>query len=430
MVKRHVISDHSIVIMIRRILVKKLTFKDLNSSKTMRNPIMFYKNLIKQQERFFQIDDFYGMGGTWVALHYDDVITILKDSRFIKDLRKFTPLHDKQHPILENPAASKLFDWLMNMPNMLTVDPPDHTRLRRLVSKAFTPRMIEDLRPRIQQIADELLVAVQEQGKMEIISDFAYPLPIIVISEMFGIPATDRSQFREWTKILMNASVDPSEGAAVTTTLEKFIQYIEALLNEKRLNPDADLISELVQTKEQEDKLSNNELLSTIWLLIIAGHETTVNLISNGVLALLQHPEQMNLLRENPSLIPSAVDELLRYSGPVMFISRLASEDMTIHGKMIRKGDLVLLSLTAANIDPQKFTYPEILNISREENNHLAFGAGIHHCLGAPLARLEGQIALGTLLQRLPNLRLAIKPDQLNYNHSKIRSLVNLPVFF
>ncbi|EJP86374.1 cytochrome P450 [Bacillus cereus] len=410
--------------------MKKLTFKDLNSPKAMRNPIMFYKNLIKQQERFFQIDDFYGMGGTWVALHYDDVITILKDSRFIKDLRKFTPLHDKQHPILENPVASKLFDWLMNMPNMLTVDPPDHTRLRRLVSKAFTPRMIEDLRPRIQQIADELLVAVQEQGKMEIISDFAYPLPIIVISEMLGIPTTDRSQFREWTKVLMNASVDPSEGAAVTTTLEKFIQYIEALLNEKRLNPDADLISELVQTKEQEDKLSNNELLSTIWLLIIAGHETTVNLISNGVLALLQHPEQMNLLRENPSLISSAVDELLRYSGPVMFISRLASEDMTIHGKMIRKGDLVLLSLTAANIDPQKFTYPEILNISREENNHLAFGAGIHHCLGAPLARLEGQIALGTLLQQLPNLRLAIKPDQLNYNHSKIRSLVNLPVFF
>ncbi|NIL34556.1 cytochrome P450, partial [Bacillus thuringiensis] len=388
--------------------MKKLTFKDFNSPETMRNPIMFYKSLIKQQEHFFQIDDFYGMGGTWVALHYDDVITILKDSRFIKDLRKFTSPHNKQHPNSENTAASKLFDWLMNMPNMLTVDPPDHTRLRRLVSKAFTPRMIEDLRPRIQQIADELLVAVQEQGKMEIISDFAYPLPIIVISEMLGIPATDRNKFREWTQILMNASVNPSQGTAVTATLEKFIQYIEVLLNEKRLNPDADLISELVQTKEQEDTLSNNELLSTIWLLIIAGHETTVNLISNSVLALLQHPEQMNLLKGNPSLIPSAVDELLRYSGPVMFISRLASEDMTIHGKRIRKGDLVLLSLTAANIDPQKFTYPETLNISREENNHLAFGAGIHHCLGAPLARLEGQIALGTLLQRLPNLRLAI----------------------
>ncbi|PGW17330.1 cytochrome P450 family protein [Bacillus cereus] len=410
--------------------MKKLTFNDLNSLETMRNPILFYKNLIEQQERFFHIDDFYGMGGAWVALHYDDVVTILKDPRFIKDLRKFTPPHDKQNPIEENTAVSKLFEWLMNMPNMLTVDPPDHTRLRRLVSKSFTPRMIEDLRPRIQQIADELLAAVQEQGKMEIIADFAYPLPIIVISEMLGIPATDRNQFREWTQELMNASVDPSQGTAVTATLEKFIHYIEVLLNEKRLNPDADLISGLIQAEEQEDKLSKNELLSTIWLLIIAGHETTVNLISNGILALLQHPEQMNLLRKDPSLIPSAVNELLRYAGPVMFSSRFAAEDMTIHGKRIHKGELVLLSLTAANIDPQKFSYPEELNISRAENNHLAFGAGIHHCLGAPLARLEGQIALGTLLQRLPNLRLAIEPNQLNYNHSKIRSLANLPVVF
>lgn len=410
--------------------MKKLTFNDLNSLETMRNPILFYKNLIEQQERFFHIDDFYGMGGAWVALHYDDVVTILKDPRFIKDLRKFTPPHDKQNPIEENTAVNKLFEWLMNMPNILTVDPPDHTRLRRLVSKSFTPRMIEDLRPRIQQIADELLAAVQEQGKMEIIADFAYPLPTIVISEMLGIPATDRNQFREWTQELMNASVDPSQGTAVTATLEKFIHYIEVLLNEKRLNPDADLISGLIQAKEQEDKLSKNELLSTIWLLIIAGHETTVNLISNGILALLQHPEQMNLLRKDPSLIPSAVNELLRYAGPVMFSSRFAAEDMTIHGKRIHKGELVLISLTAANIDPQKFSYPEELNISREENNHLAFGAGIHHCLGAPLARLEGQIALGTLLQRLPNLRLAIEPNQLNYNHSKIRSLANLPVVF
>ncbi|PDY45136.1 cytochrome P450 family protein [Bacillus pseudomycoides] len=410
--------------------MKKITFNDLNSPETMRNPIMFYKNLIEQQECFFHIDDFYGMGGAWVVLDYDDVVAILKDPRFLKDLRKFTPPHDKQKFIEENTPVSKLFEWIMNMPNMLTVDPPDHTRLRRLVSKSFTPRMIEDLRPRIQQISDELLAAVQEQGKMEIIADFAYPLPIIVISEMLGIPAADRNQFREWTQELMNASVDPSQGTAVTATLEKFIHYIEVLLNEKRLNPDDDLISALVQSKEQEDKLSKNELLSTIWLLIIAGHETTVNLISNGVLALLQHPEQMNLLRQDPSLLPSAVDELLRYAGPIMFSSRFAGEDMTIHGKRIRKGELVLLSLTAANIDPKKFPYPETLNISREENNHLAFGTGIHHCLGAPLARLEGQIALGTLLQQLPNLRLAIEPDQLIYNYSKIRSLANLPVVF
>ncbi len=421
---------HSIVILIRGKLMKKLTFNDLNSPETMRNPIMFYKNLMEQKERFFHIDDFYGMGGAWVVLHYDDVVAILKDSRFIKDLRKFTPPHYKQNPIEENTAVSKLFEWLMNMPNMLTVDPPDHTRLRRLVSKSFTPRMIEDLRPRIQQIADELLDVVQEQRKMEIIADFAYPLPIIVISEMLGIPATDRNQFRAWTQELMKASVDPGQGTAVTATLEKFINYIEVLFNEKQLNPSDDLISALVQAKEQEDKLSKNELLSTIWLLIIAGHETTVNLISNGVLALLQHPEQMNLLRQDPSLLASAVDELLRYAGPIMFSSRFASEDVTIHGNRIRKDELVLLSLTAANIDPNIFPYPEELNISREENNHLAFGAGIHQCLGAPLARLEGQIALDTLLKRLPNLRLAIEVDQLIYNHSKIRSLASLPVIF
>lgn len=410
--------------------MKKLTFNDLNSPETMRNPIMFYKNLMEQKERFFHIDDFYGMGGAWVVFHYDDVVAILKDSRFIKDLRKFTPPHYKQNPIEENTAVSKLFEWLMNMPNMLTVDPPDHTRLRRLVSKSFTPRMIEDLRPRIQQIADELLDVVQEQRKMEIIADFAYPLPIIVISEMLGIPATDRNQFRAWTQELMKASVDPGQGTTVTATLEKFINYIEILFNEKHLNPSDDLISALVQAKEQEDKLSKNELLSTIWLLIIAGHETTVNLISNGVLALLQHPEQMNLLRQDPSLLASAVDELLRYAGPIMFSSRFASEDVTIHGNRIRKGELVLLSLTAANIDPNIFPYPEELNISREENNHLAFGAGIHQCLGAPLARLEEQIALDTLLKRLPNLRLAIEADQLIYNHSKIRSLASLPVIF
>ncbi|MGF9966456.1 cytochrome P450 family protein [Bacillus rhizoplanae] len=410
--------------------MKKINIGDFNSPETMRNPIMFYKNLIEQQERLFFLDDFYGMGGAWVALHYDDVVTILKDPRFIKDLRKFTPPQDKQKSIDENTSVNKLFEWMMNMPNMLTVDPPDHTRLRRLVSKAFTPRIIENLRPRIQQIADELLAAVQEQGKMDIIADFAYPLPLIVISEMLGIPAADRNQFREWTQELMNAALDPRQVAAVTATLEKFIHYIEVLLNEKRLNPDDDLMSALVQAQEQEDKLSKNELLSTIWLLIIAGHETTVNLIGNGVLALLQHPEQMNLLRHDPSLLPSAVDELLRYAGPIMIGNRFAGEDMTIHGKKIRKGELVLFSLAAANIDPQKFPSPETLNITREENNHLAFGTGIHHCLGAPLARLEGQIAFGTLLQRLPNLRLAIKPEELIYNYSKFRSLANLPVVF
>ncbi|PDZ08426.1 cytochrome P450 [Bacillus pseudomycoides] len=410
--------------------MKKITLGDLNSPETMRDPIVYYKPFFEQQEPLFRLDDFYGMGGAWIALRYDDVVTILKDPRFLKDLRKFEPPQDKQEFIEENTSVSKLFEWMMNMPNMLTVDPPDHTRLRRLVSKAFTPRIIENLHPRIQQIADELLDAVKEKGKMDIIADFAYPLPIIVISEMLGIPVTDRNQFRDWTHKLMNAAMDPRQGAAVTATLEKFIHYIETLLAEKRVNPSDDLMSALVQAQEKEDKLSKNELLSTIWLLIIAGHETTVNLIGNGVLALLQHPEQMDLLRDNPSMLSSAVDELLRYAGPIMIGNRFAGEDITMYGKIIHKGEMVLFSLAAANIDPQKFSNPEALDITREENDHLAFGNGIHRCLGAPLARLEGQIAFGTLLQRLPNLRLATKPEQLVYNYSKFRSLATLPVVF
>ncbi|MBC6972392.1 cytochrome P450 [Bacillus sp. Xin] len=410
--------------------MKKINLGDLNSPETMRNPIIFYKSFFEQQEPLFRLDDFYGMGGAWIALRYDDVFSILKDPRFLKDLRKFEPPKDKKEFTEENTSVSKLFEWMMNMPNMLTVDPPDHTRLRRLVSKTFTPRMIEKLHPRIQEIADELLDTVKEKGKMDIIADFAYPLPIIVISEMLGIPTTDRNQFRDWTHELMNAALDPRQGATVTATLEKFIHYIETLLAQKRINPNDDLMSALVQVQEKEDKLSKNELLSTIWLLIIAGHETTVNLIGNGVLALLQHPEQMDLLRDNPLMLPSAVDELLRYAGPIMIGNRFAGEDITMHGKTIHKGEMVLFSLAAANIDPKKFSNPEALDITREENDHLAFGNGIHHCLGAPLARLEGQIAFGTLLQRLPNLRLATKPEQLVYNYSKFRSLATLPVVF
>lgn len=407
----------------------KITGSDFNSPKTIRDFFTFYEKL-QQQEPLFYLDDFYGMGGVWVAFHHDDVVAILKDPRFIKDMRKFSPLHEKKPGSNgQNPGVSKMMEWVSNMPNMLSVDPPDHTRLRRLASKAFTPRMIESLRPRIQQISDELLDTVQEDGKMDLIANFAYPLPIIVISEMLGISAADRDKFRYWTQKIMNAT-DPSQWDDVTTILDEFIYYIESLLTEKRKHPSNDLMSALVQAQEQEDQLSEKELLSTIWLLIIAGHETTANLIGNGMLALLQHPEQMQLLRENPTLLPSAIEELLRYAGPIIYSSRFAAEDILMHGKLITKGELVLISLAAANIDPQKFSNPKKLDITREENEHLAFGKGIHHCLGAPLARLEGEIAFGTLLQRLPNLSLAIDPEHLIYSPSKLRSLVSLPVIF
>ncbi|MCP1308593.1 cytochrome P450 family protein [Paenibacillus tyrfis] len=410
--------------------MEKITGGDFASPETMRDFIAFYKRLAGQQEPLYRLDDFFGRGAAWVAFRHDDVVAILKDPRFVKDIRKLSPPQDQRESVHENASVNKFVEWTKQMPNMLTVDPPDHTRLRRLASKAFTPHTIEGLRPRIQQIADELLDAVQERGRMDLITDFAYPLPMTVISEMLGIPASDRNQFREWTRELLSASLDPNQADDVGAVLDKFVEYIKALLADKRAHPGDDITSGLVQAYDEGDQLSENELISTIWLLIVAGHETTVNLIGNGILALLQHPEQMRMLRSDPSLLPSAVEELLRYAGPVIIGSRLAAEDLTLHGKEIREGEMVLVSLAGANLDPHRFSNPEALDITREENEHLAFGKGIHLCLGAPLARLEGQIAFGTLLQRLPHLRLAVAPEQLTYNRSTLRSLTSLPVLF
>ncbi|ULL18732.1 cytochrome P450 [Paenibacillus sp. H1-7] len=410
--------------------MENITSSDFTSPETMRDFFAFYHRLVEQQEPLYRLDDFFGMGGAWIAFRHDDAAAVLKDPRFLKDMRKLMPQQDQAGSAATNASVNKLIEWMKHMPNMLSVDPPDHTRLRRLASKAFTPQMIEGLRPRIQQIADELLDRVEGQGRMELVADFAYPLPIMVISEMLGIPASDQNRFREWTQRLGKAALDPRDSDAVTTALDEFIQYIKGLLDDKRRNPGNDVTSGLVQAFDEGDRLSENELLSTIWLLITAGHETTVNLIGNGVLALLQHPEQMNLLRENPSLLPSAVEELLRYAGPIMITSRFAGEDVIIHGKTIRKGEMVVVSIAGANIDPHKVANPETLDITREENEHLAFGKGIHHCLGAPLARLEGQIAFGTLLRRLPNLQLATGSEPLEYHFSTLRSLVRLPVTF
>ncbi|EPY03749.1 cytochrome p450 [Paenibacillus alvei TS-15] len=407
--------------------MKRLTSDDFISTETMRDVVSFYAKFYEQKEPLYRLDNFFGMGEAWLAFRHDDVAAILKDPRFIKDIRKLTP---REQPIEENESVNALMEWVINMPNMLTVDPPDHTRLRRLVSKAFTPHMIEELHPRIQQIADELLDAVQEQGKMDLVSDFAYPLPITVISEMLGIPVAERSQFREWTRTLGQASLDPKQSDKVVATLNEFIQYIKLLIAEKRKNPGNDVISSLVQAYDEGDQLSENELLSTIWLLISAGHETTFNVIANGTLALLQHPDQMRLLQNDSSLVPSAVEELLRFAGPVLLGSRIAGEDIVLHGQTIRKGEMIVITLNGANFDPHKFANPGTLNITREENEHLTFGKGIHHCLGAPLARLEGQIAFRTLLRRLPNLRLAVDPEELTYNKDSMRSLASLPVLF
>ena len=404
----------------------QITLADLLSQDTKRDPIAFHTH-VREQGPLVHMTGMPGTNDAWLVTNYDDAIAVLKDPRFIKDVQK---LPDRGlDPDSKN--ADIIRQFLQWRRDMLTVDPPDHTRLRGLVSKAFTPRMIEQLHPRIQQVTDELLDAVQSQGKMDLITDFAFPLPITVISEMMGIPKQDRAQFRVWSQtIITMASSEQPENALIA--MQAFVQYIKTLLADKRAHPGNDLVSGLVQSEESGDTLNENELVSTIFLLIIAGHETTVNLIGNGTLALLQHPDQLHLLQQDPSLLPSAIEELLRYTAPVTITSqRWASEDIPMYGKIIHKGEVVFVSLVGADTDPQHFTDPVELDITRQINKHLAFGKGIHVCLGAPLARLEGQIAIGTLLQRLPNLRLACDPDQLTWTPSPIlRGLTSLPVTF
>lgn len=365
--------------------------------------------------------------GVWLITRYDDVLAVLKDQRFVKDWRgALTPEQLAQVPPI--PEVMKPLSQ-----NMLDTDPPDHERLRALVSKAFTPRLIERLRPRVQAISDGLLDAVQDRGEMDLIDDYAFPLPITVIAELLGVPAEDRNNFREWSDAAVsgNASQEYMEQILIPH-MQAFTDYLRALFEEKRSNPKDDLVSALVRAEEAGDRLSEDELLGMVFLLLVAGHETTVNLIGNGVLALLQHPDQLRKLKEDPSLIKPAVEELLRYDGPVeTSTERFAREDVEIGGQVIPRGEMVLVVLAAADHDPERFPDPDELDITRTDNRHLAFGKGIHHCLGAPLARMEGQIAISTLLRRMPNLRLKGSPESLSWRPGMIlRGLRGLPVEF
>ena len=365
--------------------------------------------------------------GVWLITRYEDVLAVLKDKRFVKDWRgALTPEQLAQVPPI--PEVMKPLSQ-----NMLDTDPPDHERLRALVSKAFTPRLIERLRPRVQAISDGLLDAVQYRGEMDLIDDYAFPLPITVIAELLGVPAEDRNNFREWSDAAVsgNASQEYMEEILIPH-MQAYTENLRTLFEEKRANPGDDLVSALVRAEEAGDRLSEDELLGMVFLLLVAGHETTVNLIGNGVLALLQHPDQLRKLKEDPSLIKPAIEELLRYDGPVeTSTERFAREDVEIGGQVIPRGEMVLVVLAAADHDPERFSDPDELDITRTDNRHLAFGKGIHHCLGAPLARMEGQIAISTLLRRMPNLRLEGSPETLSWRPGMIlRGLRGLPVEF
>ncbi|MEH7321086.1 cytochrome P450 [Priestia megaterium] len=373
----------------------------------------------------------FSMGGinhqAWVVTRMEETMQVLKDhTHFTVDRRSIV----SSSAIEKNtdPSASSTF----LTESMNAVDDPDHRRLRTLVSKAFTPRYMEGLRPRVQQIADELLDGVQTQGKMDIVKDYAYPLPINVISEMVGVPESDRRKIHVWSEAIANGLGLGRHDPGIEEHLQAFSSYFMRLVAEKRQHPADDLISQLIAIEEEGDRLSEVELLSLIKLLIFAGHETTSNLIATGTLMLLDHPEQLEKLKTDLSLIPPTVEELLRFNGPITIAGpRYATKDIEIAGQQIKKGDMIIPLVKSANRDEHQFVQPQELDITRKIKRHLAFGYGIHMCLGAPLARIEGDIALTTLLRRMPNLQLSIPRENVNWQ-SKLAShgLSSLPVVF
>jgi unspecific monooxygenase len=312
------------------------------------------------------------------------------------------------------------------------MDPPDHTRLRGLVNKAFTPRVVESLRPRIVEIVDDLMGALAGRTEFDVIEDLAYPLPVQVICEMLGVPAEDHVKFREWSREAARSLdpdfvLPPEVQERRQKAFDEFSAYFAELVAKRRADPRNDLLSGLIAAEEQGQKLTENELVATGLLLLIAGHETTVNLIANGMLALLRHPGQMDRLRQEPQIVQSAVEELLRFDPPVQLTARVALEDIDIGGDVLKKGQMAVLLLASANRDPDQFADPEVLDLTRADNRHLSFGMGIHFCLGAPLARIEGQIAIGALARRLVNPRLA--QDVQRYKENLVlRGLEALPV--
>ncbi len=361
--------------------------------------------------------------GFWVLTRYEDVVAVLRDPRFLKE------------PMVAAVAARfGIAPGTIGL-SMLDRDPPDHTRLRSLVSKAFTPRVVEGLRPRIQHIVDGLLDRATTAGGIDLIEEFAYPIPVVVICELLGVPVADHERFKEWSLDLARGldavmlPVDSEVARRSGASRHALSGYFRELIAECRASPRDDLLSALIAAEEAGDKLSENELLATCTLLLVAGHETTVNLIGNGTLALLRHPDQLRRLRENPALIASAVEELLRYDGPVQRTARMGNADATIGGRTISQGEMVMPFIGAADRDPAQFPDPDRLDITRSDNRHIAFGWGIHFCLGAPLARVEGQIAINTLVQRLPKLALAT--DKPEYRQSlTLRGLAALRVAF
>ena len=362
----------------------------------------------------------------WLIVGYDEARAALNDTRLSKDMQAAFASAGVVAEGLPGPAFAR---------HMLAVDPPDHTRLRRLVASAFSVRRMEALGGHIQSIVDSLLDRVEAEGAdvvVDLVASFAFPLPFTVICELLGVPEDGRASFGHDLVELLAPTRTPEEYEQAKRASDRVVAFLHRLVSDKRADPDDALVSALICARDGEDRLSEQELLSTIFQLVVAGHDTTSTLIGNGVVALLTHPEQLARLRSDPSLLPNAVEELIRYDAPVPHSTfRYAVEAVELGDATIPAGAQVIISLAAANRDGAHFRAPDALDIERADVRHLGFGHGIHFCLGAPLARMEGRIAIGSLFRRFPDLRLAVSPGDLRWDHGDglvLRGLTTLPV--
>ena len=353
----------------------------------------------------------------WLVTRYHDVRQALGDPLLSLDRRNSLP--GNYHGMSLPPQLDA---------NLLNMDPPDHTRVRRLVSQAFTPRRIEQLREPVRRTAESLLDAIAEDGRADLVAAYAAPLPITVICDLLGVDPGDRLDFRAWTDALI--APDPTRPELARTAIGELLGYLTRLIARKRECPADDLLSGMIAARDDQDRLSEDELLSLAFLVLFAGYENTVQLLGNAVLALLLHPDQLAALRADPGRAPAAVEELTRYDGPApLAIRRFPVRDVVIGGVTVPAGETVLLSLAAADRDPDRFADPDRLDLDRDATGHLGLGQGIHYCLGAPLARLETEVALTTLLARFPALALDVAPEQLRWRPSmRARGLLALPV--
>jgi len=395
----------------------------LTSEAFNQNPYPLYHAMRRQAPIYWS-----GAWGCWLLTRYEDITWTLQDYQTFTSLGRLTASMELPEPLWEKvePLVRHYSQGLIN------VDPPDHTRMRKLVHMAFTPRAIRKMRTYIEGIVERLIDEQIERGEMDVIWDFSYPLPVTVIAEMMGIPVEDHPKFKRWSGEIVAFMATPKPTPEILLKSQDSLlamqQYFRDIYAKRRQEPADDLITALVRAELEGDKLTEEEMVSSCVTILIGGHETTTYLIANGMYALLQHPDQLRLLRDNPDLDASATEEFLRYEGPFQRNRRIATRDVMIGDMMIKKDQLIMQFLGAANHDPSQFDNPDALDLRRSPNKHLAFGYGPHFCLGAPLARLEAPVAIRALLKKLRNIRLA--HGDLEWNSALFRGLKSLPIEF